>query len=325
MPEETGVGTIVKIALVILVIVMSIFALKYARELLSPFLVTPESEAEENKKETQFVAFTEKLIEDVDVSCDEKEICTLTIKFTKKRRELLKSTEETLIIKVNSREELKIGNEGSIPLSVYSGLISGQIMIYTIKKSAKFEVEVTKIKDEKIIAWDKVVVDGIGKTLVPELIWPLDTAFLKLSSCYGERILDGKKDFHDGINIEVLEGTVIVASSSGFVVKTCEGSTGKCGEFGNNILMQHANNLYTRYSRLSHIDIFDKEKPVSKGQRIGKSGSSLDFKIYKSATDVSGSKTGKNPLCFFPEDVRKKLILPEGCKLPSKEECIKII
>lgn len=71
---------------------------------------------------------------------------------------------------------------------------------------------------------------------------------------------------HTGIDFPVSTGTVIRSVSSGTVV-----SAGDGGAYGNQVVVQHQQNLYSQYAHLSHIDVKKGDK-VSGGQQIGLSG-----------------------------------------------------
>jgi len=133
--------------------------------------------------------------------------------------------------------------------------------------------------------------------------WP--TSLKTVNSCYGPRpnIGDG---FHDGIDMPGA-GLPVYAFADGIVLETC---TGHCSGFGNNVLIEHANGLKSRYNHLSKLTVRKTER-VTRGDRIGTSGSTgsvtgahLDFKVYPGAI---GKDTGKNPLCYFAESDLQQL------------------
>lgn len=174
----------------------------------------------------------------------------------------------------------------------------------------------------------------------PQMAISLPMSSTTISSCYGDRLLHGRNDLHDGLDFAAAKGTAVNAIADGVVQKTCEewvgscscsiidsrdkcpaGCAGRCGNYGNNLIIKHSETLYSRYSHLTDIDVSEGQT-VRRGQRIGSSGNTgasggphLDLKIYTAQSDVYGKDKGKNPLCFFPaEDVQRLTTSAESCK-----------
>ncbi len=140
------------------------------------------------------------------------------------------------------------------------------------------------------------------------LAWP--TTLYRVSSCFGMRELDGKDDFHDGIDIAVAVGSSVFAAEEGTVKETCFNEREDCRGYGNYIILKHNENLFTRYSHLSEIHVYE-EKEVGKREKIGESGntgksggSHLDFKVYESPNLLKDQ--GSNPFCHFSEETYQK-------------------
>lgn len=71
---------------------------------------------------------------------------------------------------------------------------------------------------------------------------------------------------HEGIDIDVSQGTAVKAAADGEIIAAATGASGY-----NYVIIQHANNLKTVYGHLSRIDVNEGDK-VKKGQLIGLSG-----------------------------------------------------
>lgn len=125
-------------------------------------------------------------------------------------------------------------------------------------------------------------------------MWPIDTDKFWLSSLFGPRKrIDGAWGFHHGIDMAAIKGTIVKAVRAGTVVQACF-QTG----YGNTVVVQHGENIKTRYAHLHTIR-------VSTGQKIkqaavigtvgetgfirkkGKDGSHLHFEVYEKGKRVN--------------------------------------
>jgi len=100
---------------------------------------------------------------------------------------------------------------------------------------------------------------GSGQ-LASSMIWPLAG---RINSYYGYR----EGEFHTGLDINGYQGDPYVAAATGTVV-----SAGWDGNYGNSILIDHGNGIFTRYAHSSMLLVSEGQK-VSKGQTIGLVGS----------------------------------------------------
>ncbi|MFE9612414.1 transglycosylase family protein [Streptomyces sp. NPDC006012] len=75
------------------------------------------------------------------------------------------------------------------------------------------------------------------------------------------------KGYHTGVDFPVPTGTPVKAVGAGHVV-----SAGWGGSFGYQVVIRHADGRYTQYAHLSAISV-KAGRPVTAGQRIGRSGS----------------------------------------------------
>ncbi|MBI1743673.1 M23 family metallopeptidase [Candidatus Acetothermia bacterium] len=130
-----------------------------------------------------------------------------------------------------------------------------------------------------------------GKT--SGFVWPL---FGELSSFFGPRIhpVTGKNDFHEGLDIEVPEGTSVYASQAGRVVWA-----GKNGGYGFEVIIDHGNGYRTGYGHLSELKVY-RGQFVEGGQLIALSGNTglstgphLHFEIRQYGRAL-------NPLAILP-------------------------
>jgi hypothetical protein len=177
-------------------------------------------------------------------------------------------------------------------------------------------------------------------------------------SCFGWRNLGGGNTYHDGIDVGVGTGTPTVAVGDGVVQRVCSvpseclncnipqctkfaqgrcsgGGCGscdaakcavcsdrsrQCGGFGNNVLIKHADNLYSHYNHLNSIDpAMSNGAQVTKGQQVGtvgntgvSQGAHLHFAFYntpgaRDTGDPQRPESGQNPFCFLPDAVLTRL------------------
>ncbi len=173
--------------------------------------------------------------------------------------------------------------------------------------------------------------------------WPTD--YLVVESNFGNRIINGKTNYHDGIDIQAATGDKIYAVADGkviFIYDTCTSSNcdmnrerteQNCGcnsGYGNSIIIKHNNGLTTAYQHLETVNVKLNDE-IKQGDIIAtadstgySTGEHLDFKLYTSENDIytKVNDKGKNPLCFFSSEIISK-VTPKNF-IPSEEECKKI-
>lgn len=117
-----------------------------------------------------------------------------------------------------------------------------------------------------------------------------------LTSGFGPRIhpISGEPDFHQGIDIEVPEGTDVYAACAGRVQRA-----GRHSGYGLYIVLEHSNGYRTLYGHLSEIGVY-RGQFVEGGQRIARSGNTgnstgphLHFEILQYGRAL-------NPLALLP-------------------------
>ena len=157
--------------------------------------------------------------------------------------------------------------------------------------------------------------------------FPLPVGKYTITSCVGERTIDGQFSKHGGIDIAVSRGTPLYAWKSGIVVRTnnsCgEGYYGSnCGGgYGNFVVIDHGEingeRQYTIYAHMSNTYVLVGDE-VSAGQQIGTSGNSgsstgphLHFEIRTGGTEWSNS-TKQDPYPTLAEIVGGQ-DLPDVC------------
>jgi len=127
-----------------------------------------------------------------------------------------------------------------------------------------------------IFAGDRILVPGVttsfwanavtlSKGVVTRFIWPLDG---EVVSTFGYRIhpVYEERHHHDGIDIDVPEGTTVHAAASGEVY-----FYGEQEGYGNVLILSHADGFYTLYGHLADSFVFAGQY-VEMGQAVAQSG-----------------------------------------------------
>ena len=115
-------------------------------------------------------------------------------------------------------------------------------------------------------------------------IWPV-AHYTRISSTFNQR--RGKGRSHKGIDMEAPPGTPVVATAAG-VIKSC----GRCGAYGNVIVIDHGNGYETAYAHLKEC-LGNKDERVQRGQEIGKVGTTgnataphLHYEVHENGVPV---------------------------------------
>lgn len=114
-----------------------------------------------------------------------------------------------------------------------------------------------------------------------EYMYP--TNYTDISSNYGNRILYGSHNFHNGIDFLAPEGSEIYATNSGYVEYASFLESG----YGNTIIIAHDSNIKSLYCHTSENYIVKVGDFVNKGEVIGYVGPK-----YLSNGILNGNTTG---------------------------------
>lgn len=143
------------------------------------------------------------------------------------------------------------------------------------------------------------ITGSVKETQLP-VLWPVNSSNYRITSKYGMRVdpNSGKTVFHHGLDIACKIGTEIVSSADGTVV-----DTGYHNIAGNYVVIQHANNLQTIYTKLNQVKV-KKNDVLKQGSLVGFSGNTgrstgphLHFAVKigeKSIDPLSFLKENKN-------------------------------
>ncbi|MBA7609029.1 Cell division suppressor protein YneA [subsurface metagenome] len=221
------------------------------------------------------------------------------------------------IISVNNLKEisrLSIGQKLKLPITNmdiakaegYDQEAAVEEIIYYVKKgeslwsiSREYNVKLESIiaansiaDASKISTGQQLRIPNVpgARHSICNFIWPVRG---RITSPYGVRVLNGRKEFHAGIDIGGPTGTNIVAAESGRV-----SYAGYMRGFGNVIILSHDGGYSTVYGHNS-VNLVKKGQYVKKGSVIGKvgrtgnaTGSHLHFEIRSGGKPV-------NPLSYL--------------------------
>lgn len=97
--------------------------------------------------------------------------------------------------------------------------------------------------------------------------------------------------------------------ADGTVYRICDAP---CAGFGNAVIIKHDDSFFTGYNHLAMVSVVKGQEVttntiIAKTGDTGAGGAHLDVKAYTSEGDVLGANTGKNVLCFLPDEIINKL------------------
>ncbi|MGB6607731.1 MAG: LysM peptidoglycan-binding domain-containing protein [Atribacterota bacterium] len=221
------------------------------------------------------------------------------------------------IISTNNLKEisrLSIGQKLKLPITNmdiakaegYSEEAVAEEIVYYVKKgeslwsiSRDYNVKLESIiaannitNASKISAGQQLRIPNVpgARSNIGNFIWPVRG---RVTSPYGMRVLNGRKEFHTGIDIGSPKGTNIVAAESGIV-----SYAGYMRGYGNVIILSHNVGYSTVYGHNS-VNLVKKGQHVKRGNIIGKVGSTgnatgphLHFEVRLSGKSV-------NPLSYL--------------------------
>jgi len=194
------------------------------------------------------------------------------------------------IISVNNLKEisrLSIGQKLKLPITNmdiakaegYNLEATAEEIIYDVKKgeslwsiSRDYNVKLEAIlaansitDASKIFAGQQLRIPNVtgSRSNISNFIWPVRG---RVTSPYGMRVLNGRKEFHSGIDIGGPIGTNIIAAESGRV-----SYAGYMRGYGNVIILSHEGGYSTVYAHNS-VNLVKKGQYIKKGSVIAKVG-----------------------------------------------------
>jgi len=97
--------------------------------------------------------------------------------------------------------------------------------------------------------------------------------YYRISSGYGNRVIQGVNDFHTGIDFPAPRGTPIVATNTGKIIAIKNSSGGYKGGYGKHIIIDHGGKQSTLYAHMSAFSDIEIGDIVVRGETIGYVGS----------------------------------------------------
>ncbi len=142
-------------------------------------------------------------------------------------------------------------------------------------------------------AQSKVILVGTKKSTAStgKYIYPLKSVYV--TSKYGPRTLNGKYDYHYGVDFRASNGTSVMASDGGKVIYA-----GKMGSYGTLIKIEHDNGNVTYYAHLSSLSVKVGQR-VYQGQIIAKSGSTGNVTGPHLHFEIRINGKHKDPLLYL--------------------------
>ena len=132
---------------------------------------------------------------------------------------------------------------------------------------------------------------GSGETFTGPFTWPVPGVYM-ITSEFGDRVdpFTGERVGHNGMDIGAGQGTTVVAAQSGTVI-----TAGWVSGFGNCIIINHGNGLWSLYGHLMNGGIqVSQGQEVTQGDVIGNVGSTgrstgphLHFGVYLNGAVVN--------------------------------------
>lgn len=148
----------------------------------------------------------------------------------------------------------------------FSGKIENDKVKFTgTVNGEKFEAD-GSLKNGKVSATGYVGSNFGFKKGTGEFSYPLPRTYT-ITSPFGYRVIDGRRNLHSGIDFGAPYGTDILASDSGTVI-----TSGWHKSYGKHVIIDHGNNKFTLYGHASKL-IASPGKKVKKGEKIAEVGS----------------------------------------------------
>jgi len=209
-------------------------------------------------------------------------------------------------LSIGQKLKLPITNMDIAKVEGYSKDAVAEEIIYYVKKgenlwsiSREYNVKIEAIiaannitNASKISTGQQLRIPNVpgARSNIGNFIWPVRG---RVTSPFGARVLNGRKEFHSGIDIGAPNGTNIVAAESGLV-----SYAGYMRGYGNVIILSHNGGYSTVYAHCS-VMLVNKGQRVNQRTIIGKVGSTgystgphLHFEVRSGGKPV-------NPLSYL--------------------------
>lgn len=114
---------------------------------------------------------------------------------------------------------------------------------------------------------------GVESSIMPRG-WPVPYDIAQVSSSFG---VPRGSSRHQGLDLSAPKGTAVRATADGKVI-----FTGRAGEFGRLVVIDHGNGYETRYAHLRSIEV-KKGQKIKRGKiigRVGKSGNATGYHLH---------------------------------------------
>lgn len=195
---------------------------------------------------------------------------------------------EELILREAELETLQAENETY--LKNLEKDISGYQSTYNsyAEEEKKIDAEIEKYLKELQEKENSAYVGG-------EFIWPVPRSWSRISSPYGWRTLNGKREHHNGIDIPASKGTNIYASNGGKVITATWHYS-----YGNYVIIDHGGGKATLYAHASKLNckVGDKVKQGDVIAYVGTTGHSTGNHLHFEVR-INGAK--QNPLNYVKQ------------------------
>ncbi len=179
-----------------------------------------------------------------------------------------------------------------------------RIAEYSVELTGDEKVRTELSSEELISPQTAVIMVGTREydepgTVTGEMIWPIETEGMLVSSLFGDvrGEYDENTGSHLGIDLQGYSGDSVWASDGGIVTYS-----GYFKTYGNLIIIDHGDNLYTYYAHLSDFAVKEGDA-VSRGQVIGYVGATGTVTNYHLHFEIRRGDVSVDPLAYLPDIV----------------------
>jgi murein DD-endopeptidase MepM/ murein hydrolase activator NlpD len=227
------------------------------------------------------------------------EVDTLRSKYHDLQRENDQKQEQLASLQMMASEVsmalgLKRRLEGADDIAEDSPLVptyKESIETYNFLKSASF----SRANRNFVRAWQKNVIPSL---------WPVNGRML---SRFGEREdpFSGEGSLHTGVDISAPIGTPVHAAADGVVF-----SAEYAGRYGNMVVIDHGNGMFTRYAHLSHFDVVPGQE-IRRGEVVARSGNTGRVTAPHLHFEVRLGGTAVNPYPYLARSAMLQQVQPD--------------